>query len=104
MKFLVVTKSRQALPLEAAGMMIDGLRGWAKKYASNGKFEQMWGLAGLPGGGGIANVASIEELDAIMNEFPLAQYSETEIYALTDQDKSLENAANAFKRIAPAKS
>jgi muconolactone delta-isomerase len=101
MRFLVVTRSRQALPMEAAGMMIEGLQGWAKKYVSSGKFEQLWGFAGLPGGGGIANVGSIDELDSVMSEFPLAQFSEIEIYALTDLDKSIENAKNAFKRMMP---
>jgi muconolactone delta-isomerase len=101
MKFLIVTKSRQALPIEAAGMMIEGLGGWAKKYSASGKFEQIWGFAGLPGGGGILNVSSIEELDSIMSEFPLAQFSEIEIYGLTDLDKSIENGLNAIKRATP---
>jgi muconolactone delta-isomerase len=103
LKFLVVTKSRQSLPPEAAVMMLEGMREWAKKYSANKKFEQIWSFSGLPGGGGIVNVSSIEELDAIMAEYPLAQFSETQIYPLVDIDRSIDNAVNAIRRMMPVK-
>jgi triacylglycerol esterase/lipase EstA (alpha/beta hydrolase family) len=103
MRFLVVSMSRQALPMEASGMMIEAMKGWVKQNQANKKAEQFFGFAGMPGGGGILNVASFEELDAIMTEFPLGQFSDTQIYPLTDLEKSLENAANVIKKIMPPK-
>ncbi len=52
-------------------------------------------------GGGIVNVNSVEEFDALMAEFPVAQFSDTQVYALTDLDKALVNAENAFKKMMP---
>ncbi len=103
MRFLVISKSRQALPMEAAAMLVEAMKGWANQNTANKKFEQLWGFAGIPGGGGIANVNSAEELDAIMAEFPFGQFSKTEIYALTDLEKSLANAANTLKKMMPPK-
>ncbi len=99
MRFLVVSKSRQALPMEAAAMLVEAMKGWARQNTANKTFEQVWGFAGIPSGGVIVNVNSVEELDVIMAEFPFGQFSETEIYALTDLDESLANAANALKKM-----
>lgn len=103
MRFLIVTKSRQAIPMEAAVMLVEGMREWARKYTANKKMEQVWGFAGLPGGGGILNVTSIEELDAVMAEFPFTHFSDIQIYALTDLDKALTNGLNAFKKMMPSR-
>jgi len=42
------------------------------------------------GGGGIANVGSLEELDAVMAEFPFGAISDVEVIPLVDLDASLE--------------
>ena len=101
MRFLVVSKSRQALPMEGAGMLIEAMKAWTKQNLANKKFEQLWGFAGTPGGGGIANVSSLEELDALMTDFPLGQFSDTAIYPLTDLEKSLTNASSAIQKMMP---
>jgi muconolactone delta-isomerase len=101
MKFLVTMKSRQALPVENATMILEAMREWGKKYTDNKKFEQIWSFSGLPAGGGIVNVGSLDELDSIMAECPISQFSETEIYPLVDLNRSLDNAVNAIKRMMP---
>ena len=52
--------------------------------------EQVWNFAGVAGGGGILNVASLEELDAVMSGYPLSPFSSVEIYPLTDLAASLQ--------------
>ena len=90
MRFLITGKNNFPIPPEMGSALVDATIAWAKKYTSNGKFEQTWGLAGIAGGGAIANVDSSDELDAIMVEFPFGPFTNTEIYALTDMVGSLE--------------
>ena len=66
MRFLVVSKSKHPMPPEMAQGFADAMSAWANKYTASKKLEQVWAFAGLPAGGGIANVNSFEELDAIM--------------------------------------
>ncbi len=101
MKFLIVTKSKAPFPPEMVMGLIDAMAGWARKYTTSGKIEQIWGFAGLQGGGGIASVNSLEELDAIMTEFPFAPFSDTEIYGLTDLQAGLQNVKQAIQAMAP---
>jgi len=64
--------------------------------------EQSWGFVGPQGGGGILNVSSNEELDSIISEFPFGPWSETEIRALTDFERSLDNLIAAMRKMMPA--
>ena len=66
MKFLVVTKAKMFPPPEMAMALLNAVDAWVKKYKSSGKLEQVWGFAGLQGGGGIGNVNSLEEFDEIL--------------------------------------
>ena len=63
MRFLVVTKPKHPVPPEAVVALFDGLLAWTGAWSGQGKMEQVWGFAGVGGGGGILNVDSIEELD-----------------------------------------
>ncbi len=101
MKFLVVTKSSQPLPPEMATGIMDASAEWARKHTASGKIEQTWSFAGLQGGGGILNVNSLEELDAIMNEFPFAPFADIEIYGLVDLQASLKSSKQAIQAMAP---
>ncbi len=101
MKFLVVTKSKTPFPPEMAMGLVDAMEGWVRKYTASGKIEQTWGFAGIQGGGGIVNVNSLEELDAIMTEFPFAPFSDTEIYGLADLQTGLQNMKQAIQAMAP---
>ncbi len=101
MRFLVVTKSKAPFPPEMALGLLDAMEGWVRNYTASGKLEQTWGFAGLQGGGGIANVNSLEELDALMTEFPFAPFSDTEIYGLADLQTGLQNMKQVIQAMAP---
>ena len=103
MRLLVVSKSVHPLPMEATGMLLEAMRGWVRQNTANKKMEQSFGFAGLPGGGGILNVNTLEELDAVMAEYPLGPFSDTQIYPLTDLDRSLSNALGVVKKMTPPK-
>ena len=90
MRFLVITKPSHPLPMEAAIGMLEGMSRWVEKNVASGKFEQIWAFAGTQGGGGVLNVESHEELDDVMSEFPFAPFSQVEILALTDLQRSLD--------------
>ena len=100
MKFLVVTKAKMPPPPEIALSLVNAVDAWAQKYISSGKLEQIWGFAGLYGGGGIGNVNSPEELDEIMSEFPWALFSDTEIYTLIDFKTAQQNARRSMQAMA----
>ncbi len=101
MRFLVVTKANQPLPPEMAMGLTEAMEGWSRKHTTSGKIQQIWGFAGIQGGGGIANVNSLEELDAIMAEFPFGPFSDIEIYGLVDLETSLKNTKQAIQGMAP---
>lgn len=101
MRFLVVTKSTHPLPPEIAMGLIAGLSAWAKANTDSGKLEQTWGFAGLQAGGGILNVASLEELDAIMTGFPLAPFSSIEIYGLVALEPALQRQRDVIQAMMP---
>jgi muconolactone delta-isomerase len=101
MKFLVLTKSKMPFPPEMALGLLDAMDGWTQKYTANGKLEQVWSFAGISGGGGIANVNSLEELTAIMIEFPFGPFSDIEIYGLSDIEKAMGNLRAAAQAMAP---
>ena len=103
MRFLITGKNKFPMPPEIAPGVVDATIAWAKKYTGNGKIEQLWGLAGIAGGGGIANVNSSDELDAIMTEFPLGPFTDMEVYPLTDMVGSMERMKQAMQAAAPGK-
>ncbi len=100
MRFLITGKNKFPMPPEIAPGVVDATIAWAKKYSGNGKLEQLWGLAGIAGGGGIVNVGSPDELDTIMTEFPLGPFTEIEVYALTDFIGSLEKLKQVMQAAA----
>lgn len=90
MRYLVTSKPRFQVPPEQAVRLMDALRQWSRKHQEDGSLEQSWSNAGSAGGGGIVNVSSHDELDAIMIEFPLAPFSDIEVQPLADLDASLD--------------
>lgn len=103
MRFLVVSNQKYPMPPEMVNAVFAGMKAFEKQYIGNKKMEQIWSFAGSRGGGGIVNVNSLEELDAIVAEYPFGPFSDTTIYPLTDLDRSLDNALNAFKKMMPPK-
>ena len=99
MRFLVVTTSRESMPPDMALPMMKMMQAWVAEHRSSGKTEQVWSFAGMTGGGGIFNVDSHEELDAIMGGFPFAQHSHISVYALADLDAALSDSVDRIEGI-----
>ena len=100
MKFLVTTSVKFQMPPEAAPRIMEALSAWAAKYRGNGKMEAVWANAGRAGGGGILNVESLEELDAIMLEFPAAPFSDIQVVPITELQGSLKRSKEMFEAMA----
>ncbi len=101
MRFLVVSKAKQPPPPEMAMGLTEAMEGWVSRHTASGKMEQVWGIAGVRAGGGILKVDSLEEVDAIMAEFPLGPFSDVEIYGLVDLETTLKNTKQAIQAMAP---
>jgi muconolactone delta-isomerase len=100
MKFLIVTEGRDPIPPEMALPMLDMMDGWLAEHRGSGKLVDVWSFAGRAGGGGIVDVDSHEELDAIMVGFPFNATSSVSVYALADLDSALANSRKTFEMIA----
>ena len=101
MRFLVITKQSSPAPPDMVLGLFEALSAWAKEHQEKGRLEQVWSFAGLPGGGGIANVSSLEELDQMMASFPLNPFSNIETYPLVDLEPSLESVRQAIRAMMP---
>lgn len=101
MRFLIVTRSKHLIPPEAGPALIDAMTAWTDRMTRSKKMEQVWSFAGIPGGGGILNVDSLEELDAIMTEFPFGPFSEIEVYPLADLKAAMANFKRVMQQMAP---
>lgn len=92
---IIVIKSKVPFPPEAAVPMFDAMLGWIETNTKSGKIEQMWGFAGIQGGGGILDVESLEELDRIMVGMPFGPFSDVEVYGLADVRQGLQAGKEA---------
>lgn len=102
MRYLVVAKNRAPLPPDMALGVLGAMTAWNERYTTAGKIEQSWAFAGVQAGGGILNVASPEELDELMAGFPLAPFSNVEIYPLVDLPPALERGKQAISAMLAA--
>ena len=98
-RFLIITEGRDPVPPEMAMPMFDMMDAWLAEHRGSGKLEAVWSFAGRPGGGGVVNVDSHEELDAIMAGFPFGQTSSMSIIPLADLDTALANGRQMFARM-----
>jgi muconolactone delta-isomerase len=96
-RFLIVNEGNAYPPLEMGPAILDGLEAWANRHTASGKMEQVWGFAGTRGGGGILNVESLEELDEIISQSPVAPFSETKVYPLLDIHEVIAHGKQAME-------
>jgi muconolactone delta-isomerase len=96
MRFLVTTEEKYQMDPEMGPRLLEAMMSWADNYRQKGKLDDVWSFAGWRGGGGILNVTSLEELDQVMGEFPLAPYYKINVYPITDLQKSLEFGIKRF--------
>ncbi len=102
MRFVVISNSKHLAPPEAMVGLLDAMVGWVNKHTASGKMETSWASAGTPGGGGILNVNSLEELDAIMAEYPFGPFSDTQIIATVGLVEAMQRAKQAAQAMMAA--
>jgi muconolactone delta-isomerase len=73
---------------------------WVDKYQRQDKLEVVWSIAGRQAGGGILNVNSLDELDEIMQQNPLAPFSEVRVEPITDLQKSFRHNLKSLEDMA----
>jgi muconolactone delta-isomerase len=98
MRFLITSIPKFPVPPELASVLLNAMSDWAKRYTSAKKIEQIWGFVN-GGGGGILDVASHEELNAILTEMPFTPFSETKAEPLIPIEVGLNNFRQAMTRM-----
>jgi muconolactone delta-isomerase len=78
------------MPPEMAMPMLQAMRMWLAEHRASGRIVEAWSFAGVNGGGGILEVDSLDELDAVMGRFPYGQVSYVDVYPLCDLDAMLD--------------
>ena len=97
MRFSTVNKGTAPPPPDIGAGILDALEAWADRYTAGGQMEEVWGFAGIPGGAGILNVSSHEELDEIISQSPVAPFSQTEIHPLVELREVVEHGKRAME-------
>jgi len=97
MKFLVIDRggSIELSPTEGESLFMQ-TRDWVRDMMDSGKIEMAYALSGEMASVMIYNVESNEELDDMLQDYPLSNYSVFEIYPLSDALRSFEKAAGVF--------
>jgi muconolactone delta-isomerase len=98
MRFLVTSTPKFPIPPQLTPVLLNAMGEWVKRYTASKKIEQTWGFVS-GGGGGILNVASHEELSAILMEMPFTPFAETRVDALIPVEVSLNNFKQAMARM-----
>lgn len=101
MRFLVMSKNKHMPPMEMMPGLIDAMIAWSNGLTASGKAEAVWGTAGVPGGGGILNVDSVEELDALLTQNPFGPFSETTVVPIVELSTSLQNMKQVIQAMMP---
>lgn len=99
MQFLITTKQSSPPPPEMTVPLIEAMEAWVAQHRASGQITSIWGFAGIAGGGGVIEVDSHEELDAVMVAFPFGPFSTIEIIALSDIDEALAGAKATFQQM-----
>ncbi len=103
MRFLVLGERVHEVPTDMLPRILDGAIDWVKRYKANGKLELAYLNAGRQAGCYIFNVGSLEELNTIMTEFPLAAYGKIQVIPLVDAIEGLtaqKHVVEAFATVA----
>jgi hypothetical protein len=87
MRFMFITRSQFPVPPEEIPAMMEGFVAWWERYRD--RFEGAGFFVEGNGGGGICKVADEAEFHQMVLEWPFAQYSRNEAYALVDMDTAL---------------
>jgi muconolactone delta-isomerase len=103
MKFLAIIIRKQSPPPEIMPALIEATIKWMAWAKGSGKFDAIYSVAGQPGGLGIANVDSLEELNDIIAGYPMTPFSDIQTIPLSDVDQALSTLREQVKKMAALK-
>ena len=99
MRFLVIDRGGTIeLPPPRGQDLFMEARDWVKEGIDKGKIKLAYAMSGQMSSVMVYNVDSNEELDDMLQDYPLSNYAIFEVYPLSDALHSYETAANAFFR------
>ena len=98
MRFLITSTPKFPIPPELVPVLLHAMHDWVKRHTASKKIEQIWGFVN-GGGGGVLNVASHEELNAILTEMPFTPFADTRADALIPIEVGLNNFQQAMARM-----
>ena len=103
MKFLVMPIQKQTLPPEMGLALIEATIQWKDQVKRSGKFDAIYSIAGQPGGLGIVNVDSLEELNDRIAEYPMTPFCDVQVLPLSDVDQAMAKQHELLKKMAASK-
>jgi muconolactone delta-isomerase len=80
--------------------LFDATSEWIKQWEASGKMEESFAYAGRPGGGGILDVETMDELDEIMTGFPLGPFNEITVIPMAEIHASLQRSKAMVSQMA----
>lgn len=96
-RFLVIDRGGTLmLPPAEAQTIFSSAGDWVRHMMDQGKIEMAYAMAGQMASVMVFNVDSHEELDDMLQDYPLSNYSVFEIYPLSDALHSFEKASQVF--------
>ncbi len=103
MKFLVTIIQKQSPPPEIMPALVEATIQWMAWAKGSGKFDAIYSLAGQPGGLGIANVGSLEELNDLVQVYPMTPFCNVQTLPLSDVDQALTTLREQVKKMGALK-
>lgn len=103
MKFLVITIGKWPPPPEILPALNESSTQWVAWAKGSGKFEAIYAISGQPGGMGIVNVDSLEELNDLIQGYPMTPFSETQLFPLSDIDRAMTTWREQVKKMGTLK-
>ncbi len=103
MKFLTIILRKQPPPPDMLPALVEATTQWMAWAKGSGKFEAIYSVAGQAGGLGIAMVDSLEELDDVVQSYPITPYSNVQVFPLSDVDHALATLREQVKKMSSLK-
>jgi len=103
MKFVVIIIQKHPPHHEMMPALTEAMAQWVAEAKKTGKMEALYSIAGQPGGLGIGNVDSLEELDDIVQGIPMGPFSEVQVFPLSDIDHAMATMREQVKKMGTLK-
>ncbi|HEY8475752.1 MAG TPA: muconolactone Delta-isomerase family protein [Chloroflexota bacterium] len=99
MRFLIHSQPRVGANEELVAQLYPKAVEWLKARKSEGKLEAVYSFADRPGGVSIANVQSLEELNDLIQDYPLFPVSDLEAMPLIDFERASQRTLTKIREL-----